>query len=98
MMWTLSPLLRRQLQRFRRIRRGYYSAVLLLFLLMLSAGAELLVNNRALVVRYQGDWYFPTYSAFVPGSTFGFNYAYETNYRELQQRTAALNANRRAGG
>ena len=95
-MWALSPLLRRQLQRFRRIRRGYYSALALLSLLGLSAGAELLVNNRALVVRYQGQWHFPTYTAFVPGTAFGFDYAYETNYRDLQTRFADKDAERRA--
>ena len=95
-MWALSPLLRRQLQRFRRIRRGYYSALALLLLLGLSAGAELLVNNRALVVRYQGQWHFPTYTAFVPGTAFGFDYAYETNYRDLQTRFADKDAERRA--
>ncbi len=94
----LSPLLRRQLARFRRVRRGYYSALILLLLLMLSAGAELLVNSRALVVRYQGEWFFPTYAAFLPGKVFGFDYAYETNYRDLQRRIAQQDATHRARG
>jgi microcin C transport system permease protein len=85
-MITISPLARRQWRRFRSIKRGYYSAVILVALLVLSCGAELLINNRALIVNYQGQLYFPTYGAFLPGTTFGFDYAYETNYRDLERR------------
>ena len=48
--------------------------------------AELLVNSRALIVSYEGDWYFPTYGDIYPGSTFGLSCEYETNYRELRQK------------
>ena len=57
-------------------------------LLVLSLGAELLVNSRALIVSYEGEWYFPTYGSFLPGRTFGLDYDYETNYRELETRLA----------
>jgi microcin C transport system permease protein len=83
---TLSPLARRQWQRFKSIKRGYYSAWVLAALVILSCGAELLVNNRALVVSYGGKLFFPTYGSFLPGTTFGLDYDYETNYRELGQR------------
>ena len=56
--------------------------------LVLSLGAELLVNGRALVVSYLGDLYFPTYGAFIPGRAFGLDYDYETDYRELGRRLA----------
>lgn len=84
--FRISPLLRRQLQRFRRIRRGYYSTLALAALLLLSAGAELLVNNRAVVVRYDGAWHFPTYADYKPGRTFGYDYDQEVDYRALAQR------------
>jgi microcin C transport system permease protein len=54
-------------------------------LLLLSCTVELFVNNRALVVSYQGDWYFPTYGRFIAGKDFGLDYEYETNYRELAE-------------
>lgn len=82
-MIEISPLARKQWRRFRSIRRGYYSAVLLAFLLILSCAAELLVNSRALMVSYEGELYFPTYGRFLPGTTFGLSYEYETNYRDL---------------
>ena len=36
-------------------------------------------------MRYEGNYYFPTYGAYLPGSTFGLDYEYETNYRELKE-------------
>lgn len=85
-----NPLTRRKLQRFRSIGRGYWSFVLLTALVMLSffGIGELLVNNRALAVRYEGKWVFPAYGAIRPGSDFGLGYGYETNYRELKKRFA----------
>ncbi|WP_300667916.1 ABC transporter permease [Desulfoluna sp.] len=82
---TLNPLTIRKLKRFRSIRRGYWSFVILLLLLLLAVGAELCVNSRALVVNDGGTWYFPTYGAMIPGATFGLDYAYETNYRALKK-------------
>lgn len=85
----LSPQTIKQWQRFRTIKRGYYSLIAVVALLAVSLFAELLVNNRALVVKYQGEYYFPTYGAFLAGDTFGLGYRYETNYRELKAALAS---------
>ena len=79
----LNPLTIRKLKRFRSIKRGYYSFITILFLILITLFAELFINNRALIVSYEGDWYFPTYGKLIPGITFGLEYDYETNYREL---------------
>ncbi len=79
------PLTRKKIQRFKAIKRGYWSLIILVLLLILAALAELLVNSRALVVQYQGEWYFPTYGQVLSGDTFGQGYQYETNYRQLQR-------------
>jgi microcin C transport system permease protein len=81
----LNPLTLKKLRRFRSIRRGYWSLMILVALLLFSAVAELFVHSRALVVRYEGDLYFPTYGAMIPGTEFGLPYAYETNYRDLRE-------------
>ncbi|MYD44476.1 MAG: ABC transporter permease subunit [Gammaproteobacteria bacterium] len=86
---NLNPQTVKQLKRFRSIKRGYWSAVLLAILLALALVAELLVNNRALMVSYDGEWYFPTYARLLPGTTFGLDYDYETNYRELRNKFEA---------
>ena len=81
----MNPLAAKQWRRFRSIRRGYWSGVILSVALLLSLGAELLVNSRALVVSYQGELFFPTYTAFLPGTTFGLDYEFETDYRALKR-------------
>jgi microcin C transport system permease protein len=82
--FRLSPQTIKQWRRFRSIKRGYYSLLVMIALLVASCFSELLVNNRAIVVKYDGHYYFPTYSAFLPGRTFGLDYDYETNYRQLK--------------
>jgi microcin C transport system permease protein len=84
----LNPLTLKKIRRFRSIRRGYYSFLIFCLMIAGSLGAELLINNRALVVRYEGTLYFPTYGQMLPGTTFGLDYDYETNYRELKARFA----------
>ena len=88
-LFKLNPVTRRRWQRFRQIRRGYWSALALVTLIGLTLIAELLVNSRALIVSHGGEWYFPTYGAMLPGTTFGLDYHYETDYRELQKQFAA---------
>ncbi len=84
----LNPLTAKKVRRFRQIRRGYVSFIILITLVVLSLVAELLVNSRALVVRYEGNWYFPTYGAIHRGSEFGLGYEYEANYRDLKAKIA----------
>jgi len=81
---NLNPLTLRKLQRFRSLRRGYWSFILLFGAFFLSLCAELVVNKRALIVYYEGEYFFPSYGAQIPGDHFGLGYSYETNYRELK--------------
>ena len=57
----LNPLTVKKFRRFQSIRRGYVSLLAMLLMILLSLGAELLVNSRALVVHYNGTFYWPTY-------------------------------------
>ena len=81
----LSNVTRKKLRRFRSIKRGYYAFVLFMVMVLLAVAAELWVSNRALLVNYQGQLYFPTYGAVITGDTFGLGYEYETDYRELKR-------------
>lgn len=82
---NINPLTLKKIARFRSIKRGYYSFILIMVMIFVSIFAELLVNSNALIVRYEGDLYFPTYGKIIPGYVFGLDYAYETNYRDLKQ-------------
>jgi microcin C transport system permease protein len=85
-MFRFNPQTLKKLRRFREIKRGYYSFLFLVGLLVIVSFGELLVNSKALVVNYEGSLYFPTYTDFHPGTDFGLDYQYETNYRNLQQK------------
>ena len=85
-MLSINPQTLKKLRRFREIKRGYYSLLFLVGLLVVLALGELLVNNRALIVNYEGVLYFPTYTAFHSGGDFGFDYDYQVNYRDLAAR------------
>lgn len=87
-MFRLHPQTIRRLQRFRRIRRGYVSFLALCAMAALALFAEVLINNRPLIVSYGGELFFPTYGAIHTGREFGFDYDYEVNYRDLQARLA----------
>jgi len=79
----LNPLTLKKLRRFKSIKRGYYSFILIFVIIMASFFAEVLVNKRAIMVHYNGSYYFPTYGDMIPGAAFGLDYKYETNYRQL---------------
>jgi len=85
----LNPITRRRLQRFRRIRRGYYSLWILAAATLLSLFSNYIANNRAILVRHEGRVYFPT-GKFYPMSEFGQEDEYgfddaEADYRLLKQ-------------
>ncbi|PZL85814.1 microcin ABC transporter permease [Pantoea sp. ARC270] len=65
----LSPLTQQRWQRFRHNRRGYWSLWIFLVLFLLSLGAELIANEKPLLVHYQQRWMLPLL----------FNYS-ETDY------------------
>lgn len=81
----INPLTIKKINRFKSIKRGYYSFIIIFSMIFLSLFAELLVNKRALVVYYEGEFYFPTYMDQMPGTAFGLDYPYETDYRELKR-------------
>jgi microcin C transport system permease protein len=89
----LNPLTLKKIRRFKSIKRGYYSFILFCVLILVALGAELLVNNRALIVYYEGQYFFPTYGNLIPGRTFNLDYDYETNYRQLARQFADENNN-----
>lgn len=84
-MFSFNPQTLKKLRRFREIKRGYYSFLTLAAILILVCFGELLVNSRALIVSYESELFFPTYTGYHPGTDFGLDYTYEVNYRDLAQ-------------
>jgi microcin C transport system permease protein len=50
--------------RFKRNRLGYWSLLLFSLLVVASLCAELLSNDRPLVVKYEGQYYFPVVQSY----------------------------------
>ena len=86
-----SPLTLKKLRRFKTITRGYYAFIFFAVMIGASLLSEVIVNSRALVVYYQGHYFFPTYSQMIPGNRLGLDYSYETNYRKLNEKFQAEN-------
>lgn len=70
---------RRAWRRFRSNRLGFVSLILFLVLFGLSLIAEVLSNDKPIVVRYEGRWYFPLVQT-LPETTFGGDFPTPTDY------------------
>jgi len=70
---------RRAWRRFRANRLGYVSLVVFAALFGISLLAELLSNDKPLVARYEGRWFFPIVQT-LPETTFGGDFATPADY------------------
>lgn len=86
----LPPKYQKQVERFRKIKRGYWSLIAFGVILLLAAMDHCLVGKRALFVAHEGEWYSPALiRAVLPGSTFGLKGAAaqaEADYRLLNEK------------
>jgi microcin C transport system permease protein len=83
--FRIKPLTARRIERFRNNRRGTYSLFIFLGLLVFSLFAEVIANDKPVVVSYQGSLYFPAFEAY-PETTFGGIFVTEANYRSAYVR------------
>ncbi len=84
-----NPITERRLRRFREIKRGHYSLLILVTLGGLAALDQAVVGKRALAVRHEGKWVFP---AFMPSDLKNKDFGITgesgdapVNYRKLQK-------------
>ena len=80
----MTELSKKRLRKFKSIKRGYYALIFITVGYLLSFGLEFLANNKAILVRYQGTYYFPT-CTYIPETTYGGVSGAEPEYRELQR-------------
>jgi microcin C transport system permease protein len=67
--------------RFRANKRGYYSLWIFSFVFVLSLFAELLSNDKPLLVHYQDEYYFPVFK-FYKETDFGGDFETEADYQD----------------
>ncbi|MBD3656121.1 MULTISPECIES: ABC transporter permease [Marinobacter] len=78
---TLTPIQRRRLRNFRRNRRGFWSLWIFLALFGLALVAELIANDKPLMLSYKGDLYFPVVE-YIAEEEFGGFMPTEADYRD----------------
>ncbi len=59
-----NPITERKVKRFKAIKRGYYSFLILLGLGLLAGLDFLVVGQEALVVKSNGKWHFPAFTTY----------------------------------
>jgi len=77
----LTPLSRRRWQNFRANRRGFWSMVVFAVLFVVTLFAELIANDRPILVRYDGVFYVPFLIEYAE-TTFGGEFATEADYTD----------------
>jgi microcin C transport system permease protein len=77
----LSPANQARWARFRHNRRGYWSLWLFLLLFIISLCSELVANDKPLLVRYEGHFYWPLLVSYNE-TTFGGDFATAADYRD----------------
>lgn len=85
--FTLDPLTKKRIMRFKQIKRAYVSFVVMVATLVIALFAELLINKRPLLMWVDGSLYFPIYGKMNYNKDFGFadNDNSEVNYREFKK-------------
>jgi len=78
---SLSPITRKRLDHFKQNKRGYYSLWIFGVLFFFSLFAEFLANEKPVLVKYDGSYYFPIIE-FYPETTFGGDFETEAAYKD----------------
>jgi microcin C transport system permease protein len=87
--FRLSPINRRRLANFRANKRGYWSFWIFLVLFILSLFAEFIANDKPILVRFKGDFYFPIATDYAEDVFIGADgFLPSTDYKEPRIREA----------
>lgn len=79
----MSPITKRRIATFKANRRGYISAIILLSLFTLSVFAELIANDKPILVSYKGQLLSPILKTYIEKDTFeGGVMESETDYND----------------
>ena len=80
-MFRLTELDRRRLRNFRANRRAYWSLWIFGVLFILSLFAELIANDKPLLISYKGGYYTPIWTSYSE-TTFGGEFKTEADYTD----------------
>ena len=75
---SVTPITRRRLHNFRANKRGFWSLWIFLALFLTSLFAELIANDRPLLINFDGAYYMPILNAY-PETMFGGDFPTEAD-------------------
>ncbi|CAH0529741.1 ABC transporter permease [Vibrio hippocampi] len=78
---AMNPLTQARWQRFKSNKRGYWSTWLFFILFFLSLFAELIANDKPLLVEYDNQWYYPIAYQYAE-TEFGGEFETEADYTD----------------
>jgi len=84
-------LFQKRLRKFRRLKRGYYSFLIIIVAYALSFSLPLVMTSTPLAVKYHGAYFFPMLR-FHAAAEFGSTEYGEPDYRKLKERFASAGA------
>lgn len=72
---------RERWRKFKSNRRGFYAFILFCAIFVFVSAAGFIANDKPLVVRYDGGWYFPVFHEY-PETAFGGKFKTAADYRD----------------
>ncbi len=77
----VSALNKRRWRNFRANKRAYWSLIIFSICFLLSLFAEIIANDKPILVKYRGEYFFPI-ANFYPETAFGGDFKTEAVYRD----------------
>lgn len=77
----ITPITRRRIENFKRNRRGFVSFWIFLMTFLATLFAEVIANDKPLLVSFDGSFYTPAFVAY-PETAFGGEFRTEADYRD----------------
>ena len=80
--FAIRPLTRQRINNFKANKRGFWSLWIFLFLFVVSLFAEVIANDRPILIAYDGDFYTPFFVSYAE-TEFGGEFPTEADYTDL---------------
>ena len=77
----MSPIMQARLQRFKQNRLGFYCLIIFVVIFCLSLVAELVANDRPILLKYNQSYYFPVFKDY-PEAEFGGVFETTADYKD----------------
>ena len=81
-MLRLSPITKKRIKKFKKIKRAYYSLIILIFIVLISGIAEVMANKKPLILYYNNAYFFPVFKV-NRGTDLGLSSILEPDYKDL---------------